>query len=182
MAGPSGWTSCSHALIRCRDVSEDVRDITAADLGWVHPLNQDHAKDLSSLTREEMERMIAEAAYARLIAPDCAFLLAFDRTAAYDSPNFLWFCDRYEQFLYIDRIAVGAHARRRGLAAKLYADIFSFARAKGYLQIVAEINADPPNPGSDAFHEAQGFLTVGHQHLTERGKSVRYVARELIET
>ncbi|MEM9140462.1 MAG: GNAT family N-acetyltransferase, partial [Pseudomonadota bacterium] len=90
-------------------------------------------------------------------------------------------CEHFDRFLYIDRVAVAAHARRRGLAATLYRDVFAFAATAGYAAVVAEINSHPPNPGSDAFHDAQGFRTVGQADLPGRGKSVRYVAKDLAD-
>ena len=40
-------------------------------------------------------------------------------------------------------------------------------------------NTDPPNPGSDAFHARLGFHEVGRAFLADRGKSVRYLEREV---
>lgn len=106
-----------------------------------------------------------------------AFLIAFGERADYRSPNFLWHRARFDRFLYVDRVAVAATHRRRGLAAALYRDLFAVAATRGAGRVVAEINADPPNPASDAFHAALGFETVGTAHLPDRGKTVRYVAR-----
>ena len=44
--------------------------------------------------------------------------------------------------------------------------------------MVCEVNAEPPNPASDAFHAALGFTEVGQATLN-RGKVVRYFARLL---
>ena len=76
-------------------------------------------------------------------------------------------------------LAVDAKARGQGIARAFYEDLFSYAEDCGYGQITAEINSDPPNPGSDAFHEKLGFETVGEARLDDRDKSVRYVARRL---
>ncbi len=43
-----------------------------------------------------------------------ALLLAFDQAADYDSPNFLWFRERFPRFVYVDRIVVAGEARGRG--------------------------------------------------------------------
>ena len=65
---------------------------------------------------------------------------------------------------------------RKGLAARLYDALFDAARAAGHSHVVCEVNSDPPNPGSDAFHFARGFEIVGEAHLDDRGKTVRYMA------
>ncbi len=107
-----------------------------------------------------------------------AFLVALDQGADYDSPNFLWFRDRFERFVYVDRIAVAPQARGRGLARALYEALIARARAAGHDRIVCEVNADPPNPASDAFHAALGFAVIGAATLSG-GKVARYYARAL---
>jgi predicted GNAT superfamily acetyltransferase len=108
-----------------------------------------------------------------------AFLLAFDQDADYASPNFRWFKARHQYFVYIDRIVVAAHARGRGLARLLYADLFDHARAAGHDRIGCEVNLGPPNPASDGFHAALGFREVGCANLPGSGKIVRYLAKNL---
>lgn len=155
-----------------------IRPVRPEDLGWVHALNQAHELELSPLTPAGLRALIFDATYAR-VADDGAFLVGFDQSAVYESPNFLWHRARFERFLYIDRIAVAATHRRRGLAARLYEDLFSFAARRGDERVVCEVNSDPPNPASTAFHAGLGFTLVGEARLAERGKSVRYLAREL---
>lgn len=155
-----------------------IRDVAAEDLGWIHALNKAHEVELSPLTPDALAALIGAAAYARQ-AEGGAFLIGFDQDGAYGSPNFLWHCDRFDRFLYVDRIAVAATHRRRGLAQALYSDLFAFAAEARLERVVCEVNADPPNPASDAFHEALGFEIVGEAFLEDRGKTVRYMAREL---
>ena len=155
-----------------------ISDIAAADHGWIYALNKAHEVELSPLTPDALAALISAAAYARQ-AEGGAFLIGFDQSGAYDSPNFLWHRDRFGRFLYVDRIAVAATHRRRGLAQALYADLFEFAEKAGLERVVCEVNSDPPNPASDAFHEALGFEVVGEALLEGRGKTVRYMARDL---
>jgi predicted GNAT superfamily acetyltransferase len=152
--------------------------ITAALLPALHRLNQDHAVELSSLTAAEFEAMVNDATYARAVGTD-GLILTFDRSADYHSPNFRWFCDRYDKFLYVDRIVISPTRRGEGLARALYEGLFEWARDAGYERIVAEYNIDPPNPGSEAFHNAFGFEAVGEATLAESRKQVRYVSRAL---
>lgn len=150
------------------------QDIAAADMDWVHALNQAHGEELSFVTPPHFAQLVERACYARVIQPAAAFLLAFDRRPTDDSPNYDWFADRRENFLYIDRIAVDAAARKLGCGRRLYGDLFDFARARGFATIGCEVNADPPNPASDAFHARLGFREVGEARLADRGKTVRY--------
>ncbi|MEM1314057.1 MAG: GNAT family N-acetyltransferase [Pseudomonadota bacterium] len=142
-------------------------------------LNRAHEAELSPLTAPEL-RGLVETSFLALAAPDAAaFLIAFDQDAPYASPNFLWFKARLPRFVYVDRIAVAAQARGRGLARALYDALFDAARAAGHDAVVCEVNAEPPNPASDAFHAALGFEIVGEARLADRGKTVRYFRRGL---
>ena len=155
------------------------RPIDETDIAWVHALNERHAVELSSLSRARLVELVGRAAYAKAIDEEAAFLLAFDQDADYDSPNFLWFRDQFPRFLYVDRIAVSDGHRGKGLARRLYEDLFRAAAELAHSLVVCEVNADPPNPASDAFHEALGFAVVGAARLEAREKSVRYLKRDL---
>jgi predicted GNAT superfamily acetyltransferase len=108
-----------------------------------------------------------------------ALLLAFDQDADYDSPNFLWFRARYPRFVYVDRVVVDATGRGRGYATALYDHLFETASRAGYRRVVCEVNSDPPNPQSDAFHAKLGFAEVGSSTLPDSKKTVRYLSRGL---
>lgn len=87
-----------------------------------------------------------------------------------------WFGDRYERFLYLDRIAVAASRRRQGIGAQLY-DAMEAAAAP-FEQMVCDVNIDPPNDASLAFHAFRGYLEVGR---LEHGavKTVSLLGKEL---
>lgn len=142
-------------------------------------LNNEHAAELSWLEPDRLSFLIRAAFHARRIGKLEAFLLAFDQAADYDSLNFLWFRERYLRFVYVDRIAVAKSARGRGHARRLYEDLFARAAEAGHDIVVAEVNADPPNPASDAFHAALGFREVGSAVIHGGKKAVRYYLRRL---
>jgi predicted GNAT superfamily acetyltransferase len=160
----------------------DIHSIDLADtslLGALLALNNAHAKELSWLPPEKFAHLIGQAFLARRIGNADAFLLAFDQNADYDSENFIWFRSRYEHFVYVDRVAVAPAARGHGHARRLYDDLFEHARRAGQERIVCEVNEKPPNPASDAFHAAMGFMKVGDATLQGEEKIVGYFAREL---
>ncbi|HEX4365755.1 MAG TPA: GNAT family N-acetyltransferase [Rhodopila sp.] len=142
-------------------------------------LNNAHVRELSLLDPDRFNYLAGAAFLARRIGHADAFLLAFDQDADYDSPNFLWFRSRYGKFVYVDRIVVASPARGRGYARRLYTDLFEHASRSGHTRVVCEVNADPPNPASDAFHAALGFAAVGSAAIHGGGKTVRYFCREL---
>lgn len=137
-------------------------------------LNNANARDTSLLTAEEWGALVAGSFAATCTADATALLIALDQGADYRSANFRWFQARRRRFVYVDRIAVSEHHRRQGLAARLYHDLFERALAARHDRIVCEVNLEPPNPGSDAFHEGMGFVAVGRAELQPSGKTVRY--------
>jgi uncharacterized protein len=143
-------------------------------------LNNAHATELSFVSAARMAQLVEEAFLACSIGDADALLLAFDQDADYDSPNFLWFRERFPRFVYVDRVVVAPAMRGRGLARMLYDALFQRAAAAGHDRVVCEVNSDPPNPASDAFHAALGFAEVGKAQLAHSGKTVRYLCRDLI--
>ncbi len=141
-------------------------------------LNNAHAEALTELSPSEWRRLLDQAFLVLFAGEGDAFLVALDEGADYGSPNFLWFRGRFARFVYVDRVVVAAHARGRGLGRALYQTLIAHAGAAGHERIVSEVNSDPPNPGSDAFHAAMGFAVIGAATLSN-GKSVRYYARTL---
>lgn len=142
-------------------------------------LNAAHEVETAPLDAPALERLLAAAVLARApLGPDGAaraLLIVLDEAAGADSPNFRWFAARRPAFLYVDRVIVAPAARGAGLARSLYAEALALAAARG-VPLCAEINADPPNPVSDAFHAALGFAEIGRAPLPS-GKTVRYVER-----
>ncbi|WP_202302620.1 GNAT family N-acetyltransferase [Mesorhizobium sp. 131-2-1] len=161
------------------DMPSPIVEVAAEDEPAVLALNNRHAAELSWLEPERLSFMLGEAFYARRIGALEAFIMTFDQDARYDSPNFLWFRERYPRFVYVDRVVVAAAARGRGHARRLYEDLFDHVRRAGQAIVTCEVNADPPNPASDAFHAALGFAEVGDAVIHGGKKAVRYYLRQL---
>jgi predicted GNAT superfamily acetyltransferase len=156
-----------------------MKPIDAASIGRALDLNNRHAAELSFQTAQGFQEIVATAFYAKWSTGEKGFLIAFDETAPYGSPNFLWFRERYPKFVYVDRIVIDPPQRGRGAARRLYEDLVAAALAHGRPLIVCEVNITPPNPASDAFHERLGFKTVGSATLPGGDKVVRCLAKEL---
>jgi uncharacterized protein len=140
-------------------------------------LNNADAEALSWLEPDRFRHLVTQAFAARRVGQADALLLAFDQDADYDSQNFVWFRTRYPRFVYVDRVVVAPSVRGRGLARRLYQDLFKSAALAGHDRVVCEVNADPPNPVSDAFHAALGFAEVGSASIDGGRKTVRYYER-----
>jgi predicted GNAT superfamily acetyltransferase len=140
-------------------------------------LNNDNARETSQLTADRFDSMIQSACVATLIEPALAFMLAFDQDDKYDGGHFQWFRQRLERFLYIDRVIVAATHRRHGLGRLLYEDLIGRAGQSGCPLIACEVNFQPPNPISDAFHARFGFVEIGRATMDGGAKGVRYLVR-----
>ena len=157
-----------------------LRDARCEDFAAILALNEDSAHFTSPLAAERLDALHRVAAYHKVVESDgeiAAFLLAFREGAPYESPNYLWFAERYPRFLYIDRIVVAPAHRGARLGIALYDDIIAFAAANGVAWLTCEFDVEPPNPASMKFHERMGFAEVGTQWLGGGKKRVSLQAR-----
>jgi uncharacterized protein len=158
-----------------------LRDVCEADLAEVHAINEACIPHVNSISLDRFQGFTHEAAYFRIALLDerlAGYLVAFAPGAPYESLNYRWFEQRYSDFIYIDRIAVAASARRRGVAGSLYRDFFHFASTRTGL-VTCEVNTRPPNPESMSFHQSFGFRQVGTQETDGGAKTVSLMGVDL---
>jgi len=159
-----------------------IRPVTPADFPHVLRMNAAWEHYTSPLDARALERLHAEAVYHRIAECEgqpAAFLLAFAPGAAYESPNYRWFNARSADFCYIDRVVVDARFQRRGLGQALYEDVAAFAHERGIARLTCEVDAEPLNAVSDAFHARGGFVEVGTQWVADGTKRVSLRERVL---
>ena len=151
-----------------------IRNVEPADLAAVLALNEQSVPAVNSLTAEKMEW--ASFRVAELSSSIAGFLICLPPDAPYDSPNFCWLNQRFEDFLYIDRIAVASAFRRRGVASALYNDAAAIAGSQ-FRMLACEVNLRPRNRESLDFHDRLGFEPVGTQ---DHGSvEVQYLVKRL---
>lgn len=151
-----------------------IHPITTDDLPAILALNNAHAVEVNALTADALAALVTSAAYARVIGGCEGFLLALSERTPVQGPNHAWFMARYPAFLYIDRVVIAPEARGRGHARSLYADLATIAAGR---PLCCEVNINPPNPGSLAFHDRLGFVACGEADDPRNGKRVRYLVR-----
>lgn len=152
-----------------------VRDAQPRDFDAIARLNRESEHFMSRMDRARLDVLASQAVYLRVAEVDgevAAFLLGFAPGSAYESENYRWFSARYDDFVYIDRIAVGGRFRGRGIGALLYADLFAFARERRSPRVVCEFDIEPPNAVSAKFHARFGFREVGSQRVSYADKRV----------
>lgn len=156
-------------------MSFTIRPAKIDDHARILALNLESEEMLSPMDAARLRELDTMAAY-HCVACDgedvVAFLLAFREGVAYDSPNYVWFAQRYPRFLYVDRIVVAGTHQGRKLGPLLYRDLFEFARASGVDTVTCEFYTVPPNEASRRFHAAFGFQEVGSQWVAEGRKQV----------
>ena len=157
----------------------EIRNITAADVPALLALNNAEAERVNALTEEGLKSLLASAFAARITKDGQAFLIAFDHATPPQGPNHAWFTARESYFAYVDRVVVAPAARGKGLARALYDDLARIALEELTNLLVCEVNLDPPNPESIAFHEKLGFAACGEAVDRRNGKRVQYMRKPI---
>ncbi len=155
-----------------------IRPLVAADLPVAHALNEANVPAVGDASLERLAAIAAESSVTLVAEVDgvmAGFCLALPPGTSYDSTNYLWFAERYDSFIYLDRVAVSDAFRGQGIGRALYAEVERLADAEFF---TLEVNLRPRNEGSLAFHERLGFVEVG-QRETPYGTLVSLQAKRL---
>ncbi|HEY7628297.1 MAG TPA: GNAT family N-acetyltransferase, partial [Ilumatobacteraceae bacterium] len=90
-----------------------------------------------------------------------------------------WFSRNYDDFVYLDRIAVDPAYRRLGIGRAFYSHVVD--RFTGvYPHLLCEVNIRPRNEPSLLFHHSIGFREVGQQDTDGGNKTVSLLAMPLV--
>ena len=139
-----------------------IRALFASDKDAALRINAESLPGVARLDHSEFERLIKisnrhlalESPHAELVG----YMLAFHCDAPYDGEEFLIFGKlATAPFIYIDQVATAPGTRRAGLATSLYEALEKHAQAESVFMLCCEVNLNPPNPVSLAFHQARGF-------------------------
>ena len=138
-----------------------LRPLTADDHAAVVALNDRHVHLTAPMDEARLVDLVAATEHADVIDVDdefAGFVLTFGAGAAYDGAHFAWFAERYEDYCYLDRIVIHEDFQRRGLGSFVYDELEGSC---GRPVFALEVNIDPPNEPSLAFHRGRGFTEVG---------------------
>ncbi len=141
----------------------------------LRPLSPDDHPDVLALNEQEVHLLapMDEARLAELhgwahrfdvIEVDGVFggfVVVIESGTTYDGDHYAFFTQAYEEFLYLDRVVLAAPARGRGVGHAVYDELEAEARRLGRMTL--EVNVDPPNPPSLAFHARRGYVEVTRQ-------------------
>lgn len=159
-----------------------VRDAVAGDEDFILALNAASTPAVGDMSAEDY-REIAGWAHRVLVAEaggaPAGFIILIRPGSDYPSDNFGWFEERFDNHLYIDRVAVSKTAWGHGVGRALYDEAMRIAAALGEKRLTAEVNEDPPNPESMAFHAKLGFRHLLSRTSPRLGKVVAMLERPL---
>ena len=159
-----------------------VRFLVPTDLDRVLALNESGVPGVGAINAPRLAHLVDQSSIALVATIDeppyevvAGFCLVLGPGADYGSVNYRWFCDRYDDFVYLDRVAIAPEFQGRGLGRALYEDVERRADAAWFL---LEVNLRPRNDASLAFHDRLGFVEVGQQE-TDYGTLVSLMAKPL---
>jgi len=158
-----------------------IRDVQPHDLDSVLALNNAAGSTILPLDAAGLRQLHEQACYFRLAEVDghvAAFLVALREDADYESPNFRWFQQHLQEFVYIDRIVVARPYRGLGLGRVFYADVTSYAETR-VPQLACEVFLEPRDDVSLLFHGTWGFQELGQQVMPGVGRRVSLLAKTL---
>ena len=141
----------------------EYRQLTSKDVAAAWEINEQGLPGTGQVSHEEMADLFSLSELALGVFEEDAlrgYVLCLLPRTRYGSLNYAWFNQRYDAFLYVDRIAVDHDHRDRGIGSLLYQRVIEHA-AQQASPVTAEVSLRPPNPGSIRFHLRHGFIEIG---------------------
>lgn len=159
----------------------NIRETIPDDLPAALALNNSSIPALNEIDATEIERLLGMAALALTAEVDgsfAGFCITFPPGVDYASLNYGWFSRKYDDFVYLDRIAVDPTYRRLGIGKGFYDCVIE--RFTGvFPRLLCEVNVRPRNEASLLFHHSIGFREVGQQDTDGGNKTVSLLALPL---
>ena len=161
----------------------DIRKLVLSDCEAVLGINAASVPGVATLDESEFARLMvipnhhlaAEGANQVVVG----YALAFNSNAPYDGEEFGFFQQTMAQpFIYIDQVATQLEFRRTGMGSSIYDAIEKGARLSKASALCCEVNINPPNPVSFAFHRSRGFRQSGTLTTTD-GRVVALLAKDV---
>jgi len=140
----------------------EIRSLSKTDVDSIWKINEDGLPGTGKVSRDEIKELLdfASLAVGAYYSEELVgFVICLPPKTAYSSLNYAWFNQRYNEFLYVDRIAVKAQFQNQKIGTLLYDFVKRNATENG-IPVTAEVNIQPPNPGSMRFHDRHGFQQV----------------------
>jgi predicted GNAT superfamily acetyltransferase len=158
-----------------------IRDIRSSDFQEVLRINAKSSPGVSQLTASAVERLTTDATLTWIAVAEpgiVGYLIGFMWSAIYDGEEFTWFKERGWDFVYIDQVALTPSYRGRGIGRMMYSELERWGAHQLCRSLNCEVNLDPPNPGSLAFHRSYGFIEIGRMRTSD-GRHVALLQKQV---
>jgi len=158
-----------------------IRDVREHELDLVLALNNAAGPGILPMDAGKLRFFWENADYFRVAEKDgllAGFLVGLSQDAPHDSPNFLWFRERYPEFLYIDRIVIASTRRGAGVGRVFYGDVQSFAEVR-VPRLAAEVFLESSSHPALLFHGSFGFREIGQHVMPGTGLRAAMLVKEL---
>ena len=143
--------------------SLSIDQLVETDVPLLVEINEQGLPGTGKVNQQEMQKLLELSELSLGVFADkklLGFVICLLPKTAYGSLNYAWFNERYDEFIYVDRIAVATDARNQGIGSMLYDRVFEYAKTNN-IPVTAEVSLRPPNQGSDRFHLRHGYQVVG---------------------
>ena len=148
------------------------------ELNILYSLNQQNTPEVGELESiNDLSKLIDMSALNFYVLQGdeiIGFVICFREGSEYKSPNYTYFKNKEDKFLYIDRVVIKDAYRRRGAGSYLYDHLYELAKKEG-IPLCCEVNIMPKNQISLNFHSKKGFKYDGECHF--KSHSVKYLIK-----
>ena len=158
-----------------------VRKVNINDLSIIKVINDEAVPAVNAVAEKEFIWFHKNSIYFKKVILDetlAGFLLVLPMNIPYKSLNYNWFSVRYNNFAYIDRIAVKKEFKSSGIGTLLYTDLEK-SLPKEIKMIACEYNIKPLNMISENFHQKMAYKNVGTQLTENNTKKVCLMVKEI---
>ncbi len=153
-----------------------IRPITPHDIEAVLAINNDAVPAVNSLTTNELTDIINFSEKAWVVDEGdkiVGVLIVLGPGESYGSANYTWLANQFRNFCYVDRIIIADSGKRKGYGKALYLALEEHAASTGTEVLLCEVNVEPENPQSMAFHASLGWVPFQDREHSPN-KVVRY--------
>jgi len=156
-----------------------VNPLALSDLEAIRTINQENIPEVSDIESiERLQQLIDWSSHVIVVRDEvvAGFIILMREDQNYESPNYNFFNNKNEPFLYVDRIAIQENHQRKGLGKLIYNKVLELGKELG-VNTCCEVNTVPRNEPSLAFHSGFGFEEVGTKDYEDH--SVVYLTKFL---
>ena len=159
----------------------EISKVDQSELPFIGEINEEAIPAVNSVSDEEFIWFHKNSIYFKKVTLNktiAGFLLVLPMNISYKSLNYGWFSERYNNFAYIDRIAVKEEFKNSGIGTLLYKDLEK-SLSKEIKMIACEYNIKPLNKISENFHQKMAYKNVGTQLTENNTKQVSLMVKEI---